>query len=284
MDELDIELIQMRFQGAQAYQGWLIDRGKNDGTRYSNNSIHPYVISAKSFYEFLKRKRLIASNPFAFIKRVRRESKLPGNILKEQQMVRLLDELEKFCEQKGLKAKTSLYRVHVIAELMYSSGLRISEVAALREQDIDFNRGIVRVIEGKAGFDRTAFLNDYAASVIRLYIKRMRKYVLNDWHKDSPTLFGSGQDCMEKLVNKVLKTTCPRLGLPRMSSHGFRHALGFHLLRGGCDIRCIQEILGHKSIKNTEIYTKVEKEDLRNVLDRHHPRQFRRVSNEKPYL
>jgi len=84
---------------------------------------------------------------------------------------------------------------------------------------------------------------------------------------------------LARMTNRVLRKTAQSMEVPTLTSHLFRHALGFHLLRAGCNIRHIQQILGHKSIKNTEIYTKVEKEDLREVIDKCHPRTFAEVSD-----
>ena len=182
--------------------------------------------------------------------------------------------LANYNNEKGLKNRISKYRVHVIAELMYSAGMRISEVAKLKVTDIDFIRGIVRIREGKGGIGRIAFLNECTQKVLMLYVNEMRELVFNEWNKRNDTLFGIKESCFEKAVNKELRKAGRKLNLGTFTSHGFRHALGFHLLRAECDIRKIQEILGHKSLKNTEIYTKVEKEDLRDVLDQYHPRSF----------
>ena len=149
-------------------------------------------------------------------------------------------------------------------------------MAALKVADIDLNRGLVRVEEGKGGAERTAYLNDYAREVLRLYIERVRALIFTDWHRrNNDLLFGTRWDRLYHLVNDTLKEVTARLSLGEFSSHGFRHALGYHLLRAGCNIRHIQEILGHKLLRNTEIYTKVDKEDLRNILDTHHPRRFK---------
>lgn len=261
---------------ALAFQGYLIETGRNDGTKYSNRTIQAYITTAVNFYNYLKRSSLISTNPFLDIRRVREEYKLPKNILRENKMQKLLKELANYTNEKGLKSRISKYRVHVIAELMYSTGMRISEVAKLKVADIDFIRGIVRVREGKGGISRMAFLNEYTQKVLMLYVNEMRELIFNEWNKKNDSLFGVKESCFEKAVNKVLRKTNLKLNLGTFTSHGFRHALGFHLLRAGCDIRKIQEILGHKSLKNTEIYTKVEKEDLRDVLDQYHPRSLAR--------
>ncbi len=165
----------------------------------------------------------------------------------------------------------------IICELLYSTGLRISEAVALKTEDIDLIRGTVSVIGGKGGFNRTALLNDYARIILSIYINEIRPLILTEWHDDS-LLFGTvSWGRFGKFVNEGLKEYSTELKLPAIRSHGFRHALGYHLLRSGCPIRSIQEILGHKALKNTEIYTRVDKEDLKGVLDRFHPRKKKMI-------
>ena len=88
-------------------------------------------------------------------------------------------------------------------------------------------------------------------------------------------LFGTGWAWFGKAINAELRKACLEAGLSPMRSHGFRHAVGSHLLHAGCPIRYIQSILGHRKLKDTELYTKVEKEDLRQVLERCHPRKWK---------
>jgi integrase/recombinase XerC len=174
------------------------------------------------------------------------------------------------------------YRMHVIAELMYSTGLRVSEVAGLKPSDVDFARSVVNVRDGKGGYARVAFLNEYAREVLRLYAEKMRLLVMNELNRNrSEYLFGAGWKNFKRTVNRYLAAASRKLALPALTSHSFRHALGYHLLRAGCNIRHIQEILGHRRLKNTEVYTKVDKEDLRKVLDNCHPRQWKRKTDEE---
>jgi site-specific recombinase XerD len=224
---------------------------------------------------------MVASNPFKEIKKMRIDKKLPRNLLKEDQMNLFLEKLSRYDEEDSLKKKITQYRVHVVAELLYASGLRISEVANLQVEDINFTRGTVTVREGKGKKTRTAWLNDYAKEVLHLYVTEMRELVFNEWNERNGTLFGVRWQSFEKMVNKILNKTAKELGFPGFTAHKFRHAAGYHLLRAGCNIRYIQEILGHKLLRNTEIYTKVDKEDLKEVLDTCHPRKFRSMNHEE---
>ena len=271
-EEKEIEVCQIGVKQAYDFQLWLIENGKN----YANNTVKSYVTSASCVFEYLKRKKMIYSNPFSEIKKLKSELKLPRNILKEKEMNMLLNELSNFDKAEGMKNKIGMYAVSVISELMYSTGMRITEAAGLKVEDIDFERGLVRINEGKQGISRVALLNDYASKILAIYTDRMRELTFSEWNKKNDSLFGVGWRSFSKKVNRILKRASVKLNLPCITSHSFRHSLGFHLLRSGCDIRYIQAILGHKSLKSTEIYTKVEKEDLKEVFDKYHPRTFGR--------
>jgi integrase/recombinase XerD len=276
VEERGYELLYVGVKEAQEYQGYLLEGGRRDGGKYSTRTVASYVVAATALYAYLKREGKVFSNPFKEIKKLRVEKKLPKSILKEAELLRLLSALTQWDKEPTLKRAIRLYRLHVISELQYATGLRISEVAALRVEDIDLKRGLVVVKEGKGGASRTAYLNDYARAVLALYIERMRSLTLSARNERmSSFLFATGWGSLEHFVNRTLKEVCTRLKLPTLSSHGFRHALGYHLLRAGCPIRYIQELLGHKLLRNTEIYTKVDREDLRGVLDTHHPRRWR---------
>jgi integrase/recombinase XerD len=262
---------------ALEYQGWLIETGRKDGRRYSSKTILIFLFAASSFYEFLKRRKMIATNPFKEIKKIRLDKSLPCGILKEKEMDEFLEKLKKWWEEKNGQKWITRYKVHIIAELQYATGLRIAEVASLTMDDIDFTRGIIHIREGKGGRERVAFLGEYAKELLRIYVHRMRPLIfteLND--KNSHLLFGVKRQGLNEVVNAMLNRIARKLGHKGFTSHKFRHALGYHLLRAGCSIRYIQEILGHKCLRSTEVYTKVDKEELKKVLDTYHPRQWKR--------
>jgi site-specific recombinase XerD len=281
LSERDISLGALKMRGALAYQGSLIETRTREGLKYATSTVLAGVSAASTFYDFLKGKGLVPANPFREIRKVRQVRRLPGNILKEKEMDRFLERLAHFEEGKTLKHRVFRYRVHVIAELMYASGLRISEVADLAVNDIDLRRSLIEVREGKGGRARTAFLTEYAREVLRVYLEKMRPLVFSEWNeRNGELLFGTGWGWLGHVVNGTLKAVALEAETPAPTSHGFRHALGCHLLRSGCGIRHIQQILGHRRLATTEIYTRVEKEDLKAVMDRHHPRQLRRIDRE----
>lgn len=274
LDTHSLELEELNYKLAQEYQTYLTTLENPDGSiHYSANAVSGMMYTVKVFYEFLKTKGIAHTNPFKSIRYIKRKNKIPKNIPKEDKMDKFLESLRCFWEKKHLWHKRNLYKVHVIAELMYATGLRLQEVADLEVEDIDVLSKIVLVRKGKGG-ERKAYLNEYAAQVLQYYINEMREYV--NKNRESTKLFGvkSGK-AMEEMLNGWLKKMGEAAGIKRFTSHSFRHTLGFHLLRRGCGLRYIQLILGHKDMRSTTIYAKVEKEDLRNELDTYHPRKFR---------
>ena len=243
LEENELNLEDVGVKEAQGYQGWLLETGRKDLKSYARGSIHNFLKEAVRFYGFLKKKGVVYTNAFAEVKRVRVELKLPRNILKEKQMNLLLEELSRFEGRKGLQNKVRRYKVHVICELQYSTALRIGEVAGLKEEDIDWKRGVVELREGKGGKSRSVFLNEYAKQLLGLYVKQMRNLVMCG-NNNKELLFGAGAGRLMTIVNEELSEVASLLELGRFTSHGFRHAVGFHLLKAGCDIRFIQDILG----------------------------------------
>jgi integrase/recombinase XerC len=276
LDESSLDLLTLKVKDTQGYIGWLsARRAARSGMPLSTRTVASYFEAASYFYEYLKHRGLVSSNPFKETRRVRTEKKIPRGLLKETEMEVLLAELERFDEMTHLKAAITRYKVHVAAELMYATGLRVSEVAGLRLVDIDFSRSMIRVHEAKGGYERFAFMGEFAREVLRLYVERLRILASSEWnHRNEALLFGTSWSTFGRILNRELAKACASHGLSPMRSHGFRHALGYHLLRAGCNIRHIQSILGHRQLRNTEIYTKVENEDLRHVVDACHPRRW----------
>lgn len=281
LEDMDLKFNEVRFKEATEFQGYLIKNGRLDGTGYRTNTVKIIITSARCFYEYLKKKGIVLTNPFTEIKRLPDEERIPRNILKENELNDLLSGLRDLDEFKEIHKRISRYKTHVASELMYSTGLRIAEAAALKADDIDFTRGIVHVRGGKGGESRAAYLNEYTKEILRIYVDKMQDLILNKKNKNKDTLFGVDWHTLMEMISDELKIVCKKLNLPKQTTHNFRHSLGTHLLRAGCDIRYVQEILGHKRLQNTEVYTKVDKKDLRRFLDKYHPRKFKKPEDKE---
>jgi len=274
-DRSGLDILRMRLREAQDFQLHLTTMpGNGRSVRFSKRSVLCTIGAVSSFYESLKRGHMCHANPFRDINRVKEPQRIPRYILSEHDMNVFLTHLGGFWKAETLIERRRLYRLHVAAEFLYATGMRIGEAITLTVDDIDFNRNVVYVIDAKTKKPRECLLNAYAAQVMKLYITTMRKYYFSPQKKDVRLLFGGGESFVEWL-NIHLNRESERLGLGRFSSHNFRHAVGYHLLKNGCPIRSIQTILGHIALRSTQIYTKVDKGDLRHIIDVYHPRRMR---------
>jgi site-specific recombinase XerD len=277
VDTNDIEFKRLNHREAQNYQTYLSTLTNPDGSiHYSVRMIQDLINIVSNFYNYLKYIGSVYVNPFKSIKLLKSEKRLPANIPTEEILNEFLTNLKCFWKEKNVRTQRFKYRNHVISELMYSTGLRISELAGLEENDIDFDRGIVRVRNGKGGKERSCYLNEYSGNVLKIYITQMRDLIVHK--KSSSGLFGSNSGrILEGRLNDKLNDLGKKFNIGNFTSHKFRHCIGFHLLRRGCDMRYIQLILGHDDLKSTSIYAKVDKNDLKNELDKYHPRRFGKV-------
>jgi len=226
----------------------------------------------RKLFRYMLKFEKVQTNPFLEVKYPRVPDNISKNILNEIQMNRLLETFSDFNNMDN-------YRLHVACVLLYATGMRIAEAAALLPGDIDVKRRKVIIRSGKGGKSRIAYLTGYAAEVLELYIRRARKpLLLRAWRKNGEKLFGADVAALLYTVNGGLKEICKILKIPVITCHGFRHSLGTHLLRAGCDLRHIQLILGHEKLSSTQRYTRVDRRELKNVIDMYHPRQPKKRS------
>jgi site-specific recombinase XerD len=259
---------------AESLQTRMVTEVKEDGSpRYTRRSVVGMVGTIASFYLWLRKKRKVHANPFSEMTRVRSEKRLPRNIPNEEEMDVFLTYFREFWKGGDIVQRRSRYKAHVIAEVMYSSGCRIHEAVALTASDVDILRGTIRIHDSKTKKHRNGILNEYASKVLFHYMRTMREYVnFGKNGADNTLLFGARTN-LKVWLNKEIEKAGKETKLGKITSHVLRHACASHLLRSGCDIRYIQSILGHENINSTQVYTKVEKEDLLRVLDEFHPRR-----------
>lgn len=260
----------LSMEEAREFQREISGRKKEDGTpAYSSSTIHSMLSAAGSFYRYLVKKGLVFSNPFDYLTPLRRERPLPRHLMREDRLSEFLDTLADLSQDRTLKEKLYRYKTHLIAELLYSTGARISEIVSLRMENIDLDRGMVRLTDAKTQQIRTGFLNEYVLGVLRVYLRDMRVFFCTR-HDGTGRLFSTSPKQLAEWFNQRIK----KYSGENLKSHNFRHMVGYHLLRAGCGIRHIQAILGHRSLNSTSVYTRIDKEDLRKVLDETHPRRF----------
>ena len=234
-------------------------------------SVATLLCAGSSLCEELVRSGVRQSNPFHSLKRKGRIQSGLRTMLKESEWGNVLERLARFGEVRGFRHRQEWYRAHVLSELLYATGMRISEAAMLEETDLDLENRTVRIREGKGGRERTAFLSDFSCRTLSLFLT-VRPLVIHRSFGHAERLFGSSEANLSHFLSLRLSEVCRAENVSPVTAHGIRHMVGWHLLRALCPLRAIQGILGHLQLRSTEIYTRVDKESLKRVIDRYHPR------------
>ncbi|QDV24581.1 tyrosine recombinase XerC [Aureliella helgolandensis] len=231
---------------------------------YARTSIARKLASLRSFYRFAQRQNLADSNPAKPLRNPRGQRKLP-HFLTGEEIGQLFDAPPKLTPQ-GLRDRA-------IFETMYSAGLRVSEVVGLNDGDIDIEDEIARV-RGKGRRERLSPMGRYALQALDAY-KRVRVVSsASDLGRQTPVFVNRfGNRLTTRSVGRMLEKYILQTGLDtRTSPHTLRHSFATHLLDRGADIRSVQELLGHKSLVTTQIYTHLSTANLREVYLKAHPR------------
>ena len=235
--------------------GWI-------GSLFSSNnnprSIQRHLSSAKGFFKFLKKNSIIESSPFELVNAPKTPQHLP-DVLSPEDVEQLL----------SLKPVDVLeIRDLAIVELMYSSGLRVSETANIDLNDFEEEMSFLRVL-GKGSKTRIVPLGRYAINAIQNWVKEREKY-----SEKSKALFINlkGSRLSVRSIQLRLKRLALKQGLPPVHPHMLRHSFATHMLESSGDLRTIQELLGHSSLSTTQIYTKLDYQYLVKIYDKAHPR------------
>jgi len=220
--------------------------------------------SIKGFHKYLLLENDVQNDIVSLITAPKKPLILPKVLTKEEviRIINVLDEKEIYS-----------YRNKALIELLYGSGLRVSELLNLKLMDIHLNQGYIRVI-GKGIKERMLPLTDMAIIAIKNYLIFSR-IELENKHEKNNFLFLNpfGQQLTRQGFSKTLKNICLKAGVRQIvSPHVLRHSFATHLLNNGMDLKILQELLGHEDIQTTQIYTHLSKEDLKKVYNKAHPR------------
>lgn len=277
LDENQTPESEISLQTAYDYQGYLIDRGRRDGKPYKSSTVRSYIKAAAAYTRWLADTGCLMTNPFTVMRKVPEGESLPKDLPKEADLGRYLQHLADFNSPATFKNRLRRYRTHVAAEVLYASGLRISELADLHLEDIDLPGGRIFVARGKGGKSRYVFLTEYSVRILDIYIRTLRPLIIRYYPSvDQNRLFLSSPETLGHTLNKDLRSAgADTNDTGSITAHRMRHCLGYHLLRAGCPLRYIQQILGHAHIKTSEIYTKVDGDKLGEMLSSCHPRGHR---------
>ena len=239
----------------------------------SQRSIARHVTTLRSFFPYLAENGHVSANPAELLEAPQFGSRLP-RYLDGGHIDRLLESPEAN-ESSGLRDRAMM-------QLLYATGLRVSELIGLRMADLDEGEGVVRVT-GKGGKQRLVPVGRAALRAIAEYLAHARPALLRG--RSSPLLFvtNRGRGITRQGFWKLLRNHGRQAGIYRgLSPHVLRHSFATHLLEGGADLRSVQTMLGHADIGTTQSYTHVMRSRLREIIDRHHPRSSYSVSAAAP--
>lgn len=227
------------------------------------SSIGRKLAAIRSFFRFLLRRGAIAKNPAELVATPKKEQRLPFHLD--------IDQTTSLMEAPGAEQKHAL-RDRAILELLYSSGLRVSELTALNTGEIDLSGGMVRVM-GKGGKERIVPVGSRAAEAVQRYLE-LRE---GADPRDALFLNSRGGRINRRSVTRIVDYHVLRIAaFKRISPHTLRHTFATHMLEGGADLRAIQELLGHSSLSTTQKYTHVSIDRLMDVYDKAHPKAHKK--------
>jgi integrase/recombinase XerD len=221
----------------------------------------------KGFYKYLLFEEIIEKDPTALIEGPKLGRKLPDT-LSFVEIEKLLAAIDQSKPEGG--------RNRAMIEILYSSGLRVSELVELKLNNVYFDVGFLRVI-GKGNKERLVPIGRDALKYVKIYIEEIRgkppHKVAQKGFESHVFLNRNGKKLTREMIFMIIKDLALQIGLNKnISPHTFRHSFATHLIEGGADLRAVQEMLGHESITTTEIYTHLDRDYLRQVIQEFHPR------------
>ena len=218
----------------------------------------------KAFYDFLIMEDLVTLDPTDTLGAPKIGRQLPDTLSYEE-VVRLLEAVDLSTDEGT--------RNRAILEMLYSSGLRVSELTGLRLSNVYAEQGFLRVL-GKGNKERLVPVGRDALKYLGFYLSGVRCHLaIQPGHEDTVFLNRRGAGLSRVTIFTTIKALAARAGIGKsISPHTFRHSFATHLIEGGADLRAVQEMLGHESITTTEIYTHLDRDYLRQVITAFHPR------------
>jgi integrase/recombinase XerC len=236
-----------------------------DEQKYSKNTISRKISSIRSFYKYLARNDYIEFNPFSLTKGPKKDKLLPKFLYYNE-----LEELFDACDLTTFSG----VRDRLLLEILYATGMRVGELEKVKVNDVNLYDNSNKIL-GKGNKERIVYFGDYAREIHDMYLKLRDdscEYLLINNKKSRLTARG-----MRYILDKIVKKACLNT---KVSPHMLRHSFATHLLNEGCDLLSVQELLGHESLRATQVYTHVTNDRLKDVYLKSHPRGNVKVGND----
>lgn len=252
----DGKVTQVTARHVRAYTAWLTEQG------YAKATIARRMAAVRSWFRFLCRQGVLTENPAHGLRSPRQDKRLP-HFMSEADLTRLL-------QTPGQETPLGL-RDRALLETIYSAGLRVSEAVGLNVDDLDFDSGLATV-RGKGKRERLALLGPQAVQAVKGWLDG-RNAITGPRPQTAVFVNKHGTRLTTRSVGRMLEKYLAQAGLdPRSSPHTLRHSFATHLLDRGADIRSVQELLGHRSLATTQVYTHVTTSRLQDSYQKAHPR------------
>jgi len=247
----------IRLTDLQNFIKWIAELG------ISPTSQARIISGIKSFYKYCLIEHISNGDPTTLLEAPKLKKALPDTLS--------FDEIENIIAQIDL-SKPEGGRNKAMLELLYSSGLRVSELVNLKISQLYFDVGFIRVL-GKGDKERLVPVGSSAVKYVKIYLKNIRVHIpVKPGYEDIVFLNRRGSKLTRVMVFLIIKDLAKKAGIKKIiSPHTFRHSFATHLVEGGADLRAVQEMLGHESITTTQIYTHLDREFLRKTLEEFHP-------------
>jgi integrase/recombinase XerC len=243
-------------QTLRDYMYWLMQQG------VARTSIANKLSAIRSFYRYLQREELIKENPLEKITSPKLDRRLPI-VLTTDEITRLLE--------APTTSKSVGQRDKAILELLYASGLRVSEIVSLNLTQVDLHEKEIRVL-GKGNKERIVLMGEPAVKALTSYLKDGRIKLLGEKKNEAMFINQSGKRLIARRIQKIIDRYAKTANISRkIHPHILRHTFATHMLDGGADLRVVQELLGHASLSTTQIYTHVSKSQAKKVYLAAHP-------------
>lgn len=254
--ELKISLTDADEPSLRNYLDYLRDSGKSASTLSRN------IASWKNFYQFLLQRNFIEENPAAHMNSEKSEQKLPSILTSRE--VELLLQQPQTTEAKGIRDKAML-------ELMYATGIRVSELIGLNLMDVNFASGSIRC--SSKNHERFIPMYPYAMSILSDYVEKTRPLMMISAERDALFVNMNGERMSRQGFWKIVKSYQQKANIKKeITPHTLRHSFAAHLLENGADLHSVQKMLGHSDISTTMMYTKLVPNSIRDVYRQAHPR------------
>ena len=250
------ELLEVTAETVQSYMDWMLSRGK------SAASVTRFLASVKSFYNFQIFSGKVKANPAKGVAAAKAERKYPKILTSKE--VDLFLEQPQCVDAKG-------FRDHAMLELLYATGIRVSELITLDLADLNLAAGFIHC--SSKGKERIIPLYRTAVKALQDYAWKIRPQLISDEEETALFVNMNGERMSRQGFWKIIKYYQEKAGIEKeITPHTLRHSFAVHLLENGADLRSIQEMLGHADISSTQIYTHVVKGNLKDVYQKAHPR------------